>query len=84
MYLAKIKTTVSGIPALIGVFLYENVVPDHRCTDSDVDFNGYIDIEFNILDSKGRLAPWLSKKLTEKSIEQIEEQIIQHFDGWAR
>lgn len=82
MYLAKIQTTVTGIPALIGVLFYENVASDHRCTDSDVDFNGYIDIEFDILDRKGCLAPWLSKKLTAKSTEQIEEQIIQHFNGW--
>lgn len=79
MYITKIKTTVSGIPALIGVISYANVAPNHRCHDSDVDFNGYIDIEFDVLDQRGHLAPWLTKKLTATSTEKFEEQIIEHF-----
>ena len=79
MYIAKIQTTVAGIPAIIGVTGYENSKPDRRCHDSDMDYNGFIDIEFAILDRKGYPAPWLEKKLTAATTEQVEEQIIDYF-----
>jgi hypothetical protein len=81
MYIAKIKTTVSGIPSIIGVISYHSAKPNPRCHDSDVDFNGYIDIEFDVLDRGGRLAPWLTKKLTTNCTELLEEQIIKYFEN---
>ena len=81
MYIAKIETTVSGIPAIIGVISYESAAPDYTCRDSDIDFNGYIDIDFEVLDRRGRIAPWLSKKLTATSTERLEEQVIKYFEN---
>jgi hypothetical protein len=79
-YIAKIPSTVAGIPCLIGVITYDCVNGDSRCTDSDYDFNGYTDIEFDILDRKGYKAGWLEKKLTPSAKEYIEDTIQAYFN----
>ena len=79
-YIAKIPSTVAGIPCLIGVMTYDSVAGDSRCTDSDYDFNGYTDIDFEILDRKGYSAAWLEKKVTSSVKDQIEDTIHAYFD----
>ena len=80
LYIAKIPSTIAGIPCLIGVTTYDCVAGDSRCTDSDYDFNGYSDIEFDILDRKGYQAAWLEKKVDAKEKDRIEDTIHAYFD----
>lgn len=50
----------------------------HFC-DSDWDYYGYTEIEYDILDRKGYYAKWLLNKLTPNDERDIEEIIKNHF-----
>ena len=45
---------------------------------SDLDFNGYDEVEFEILDQNGKKAQWLESKLTDCDIYRIEQECIDH------
>lgn len=49
--------------------------------DSDWDYYGYTEIEYDILDRKGYYANWLIKKLTSNDEEAIEEVVKAYFDS---
>ena len=70
-YVAQIPSRVAGIPCLIGVTEFHKVAPwkgsAASCPSSD-DWYGYIDIEFEVLDRRGRPAPWLEKKMNRADI----------------
>jgi hypothetical protein len=74
-YLARVESFVAGIPCLIGVKTYNVTKPwkgsVHTCP-SDMDWYGYTELEFDVLDQRGRPAPWLERKLSEKDSERIE------------
>jgi hypothetical protein len=76
----NIETRVAGIPCLARVIHCDIQAPwrgsAHSC-ESDMDFYGYAECEFEILDRKGRPAPWLERKLTDKDTQRIIDQIIQ-------
>ena len=77
-YQAVIETTVAGIPAQIGVVDFTSVRGSKsRNADSDLDFYGYTEIDFELLDRKGYRAAWLDGKADKQTIEQ---QIINHFE----
>jgi len=77
-YIAEIETRVAGIPCIVGVTHFESVAGDSRA-DSDWDYYGYTEAEFEVLDRRGRPAPWLAKKLTSKDESRIEEEIAEYF-----
>lgn len=58
-----LNTRIAGIPCFIETtrFIYD---------DEDVE------IRFDVLDRRGRAAPWLERKLTERMISDIECEII--------
>lgn len=70
-YVAQIPFRVAGIPCLIGVTEFHKVAPwkgsAASCPSSD-DWYGYTDIEFEVLDRRGRPAPWLEKKMNRADI----------------
>ena len=73
----NIESTVAGIPCLVQidrVFVQRPLGPS---ADSDLDCYGYAEVEFTVLDRRGRPAPWLSKKLTAPEIERIENEILE-------
>ena len=78
MYIAEIETTVAGIPCIIGVTEYSSVAGDSRA-DSDWDYYGYTECDWQVLDRRGRPAPWLAKKLTSKIEAAIEAEIDGYF-----
>ena len=78
MYIAEIETTVAGIPCIIGVTEYSSVAGDSRA-DSDWDYYGYTESEWEVCDRRGRPAPWLAKKLTGEDESEIEKQIAKYF-----
>jgi len=78
MYIAEIETRVAGIPCIVGVTHFESVAGDSRA-NSDWDYYGYTEAEFEVLDRRGRPAPWLAKKLTSNDESRIEEEIAEYF-----
>jgi hypothetical protein len=78
MYIAEIETRVAGIPCIVGVTHFESVAGDSRA-DSDWDYYGYTEAEFEVLDRRGRPAPWLAKKLSSSDESRIEEEIAEYF-----
>lgn len=67
-YKAKIEHRIAGIPCLIGVIDYAMVRGSYNYNaPSDLDYYGYEDMAFDILDRGGRLAPWLEKKVSDYS-----------------
>jgi len=70
--------TVAGIPAFAMVTHYHHQAPHKgspRTCDSDWDFYGYTELEFDLYDRKGYRAAWLEKK--DYSVEEIEQQILE-------
>lgn len=76
-YLAEVPFTISGIPCLLGVTYCVQVKGDRNTWDSDMDFYGYSECEYEVLDRKGYRAKWLEKKAFHN--EDAEEAIYQHF-----
>jgi len=75
-YIAELPTRVSGIPCLVGVTSYyhaEGSFSFHAASSDD--YYGYTDMSWEILDRKGRPAPWLEKKLDKFARQDIERLI---------
>jgi hypothetical protein len=73
-YITEIEHRVAGIPCLIGVISYESepqTWDDPGCTD----------MEWEILDRRGRPAPWLERKVTDKEQSSIEDAIYQEMEN---
>lgn len=69
---------IDGIPCQIGVQGYSGQAPHQGSPwtcDSDMDYYGFEDIEYIILDKKGYHAKWLETKLTDPIREDIESII---------
>ena len=80
-YIAEIETRVAGIPCIIGVTEYECVKGSSSYpAASDWDYHGYTDCDFEVLDRRGRPAPWLERKLTDKITREIEQEIAEYFN----
>ena len=75
-YLAEIESTIAGIPCRIGVKEFLNMRGSHsHNAPSDLDYYGYIESEWDVLDRNGRPAAWLERKLTDADRERIERKI---------
>jgi hypothetical protein len=81
-FIAEVPFKLHGIPCTIGVLDYFVQAPHrgsaHTC-DSDVDFYGYTDVEWQVLDRRGYSAAWLERKLTENDQAKIEAAISRYF-----
>lgn len=79
-FIAEIPHTVHGIPCTIAVLEY-HVQPGNPYTwDSDVDYYGYTESSWQILDRKGYSAEWLEKKMTDSDMEAAELAIARYFE----
>ena len=78
MYQNIIETRIAGIPAKIGVtHVYRqsgSFLPDEV---SDLDYYGYMEFDYEILDMRGKRAVWLERKLTDKIRSEIDQQIAE-------
>ena len=82
MYIAEFETKVAGIPCMIGVIRFDSEAGSYsHNAPSDVDYYGYTESEWDLLDRRGRPAPWLDRKLTREMVEQVEREIKTHFEG---
>jgi len=71
----NLSLRIAGIPAQVEVTKYSVTPPDRGSWASDIDFYGQIELEFNILDRRGRSAPWLERKLSAAAHEALELEI---------
>jgi hypothetical protein len=75
-YLAEIESTVAGIPCLIGVTEFSSVDGSYSYNaPSDMDYYGYSESGWDVLDRRGRPAAWLERKLTDADRSRIEREI---------
>ena len=80
--MTDIKTTVAGIPAVIRVHNFVSVRGSHSYNaQSDMDYHGYIESEWEVCDRRGRPAPWLARKINDEINERIEETIAKYMKG---
>lgn len=78
----KFPFTASGIPCIVHVTAWEPYVeakisgpPDH-CYPEEGGFG-----EWELLDRRGRPAPWLEQKLTDREYQRIEEEVFNQMEG---
>lgn len=80
MYQALVEIRAAGIPALAGVTHYSYQAPfrgsPFRC-DSDWDYYGFEEIEWDLLDRRGRSAPWLDRKLSQSERGEITRHLLE-------
>lgn len=75
-YLAEIDSKVAGIPCRIGITHFYRVRGSYSYNaESDMDYYGYSDSDWEVLDRRGRPATWLERKLTKEDRQRIEEEI---------
>ena len=75
-YIAEIEHRINGIPCLIGVTYYSKVKGSYNYdAPSDWDYYGYTECDWEILDRRGRPAPWLQRKVTAKTEDLINQAI---------
>lgn len=73
-----IESKVAGIPCQIKVTYFHKQKPfkgPARLCDSRDDYYGYTEVEFEVLDRRGRKAEWLERKLTGRDMKRIEDEI---------
>ena len=72
------KSTIAGIPCQIEVTSLDVVRGSYSpYADSDLDFYGYVDeFDYNVLDRRGRPAPWLERKLTDADKDRLFDEAI--------
>jgi hypothetical protein len=72
-----IETRIAGIPCLVEADVYGSKGSYSYNAPSDWDYYGYVEIgELTVMDRRGRPAPWLERKLTNKEIERIESELM--------
>ena len=76
-YIAQVPAFIDGIPCLLGVTRYFVKCAD-RHADNDMDFYGYTEVEYDILDRKGYKADWLSKKVSRFKEIDLQEKITEY------
>lgn len=67
-------STVAGIPCLIEIDRFFAQPALGPSCDSDLDCYGYTEVDFTVCDRRGRPAPWLERKLTDKDRERISNE----------
>lgn len=75
--IATFDSTIAGIPCGILVESYLSVPPwkgsAYDCP-SDLDYYGYCEFDFTVLDRKGYVADWLTKKMTDDDFTRIQKE----------
>jgi hypothetical protein len=73
-------TRIAGIPCQIGVTYFHYQPPwrgSAQTCDSDWDYYGYTELEYDVLDRRGRPAAWLEKKIDDEIRTEIQLEAFQ-------
>lgn len=74
----QIETRIAGIPCLVEADVFVSEGSYSRNAASDWDYYGWAEVgELTIMDRRGRIAPWLERKLTNEEIYRIEGELIE-------
>lgn len=77
---AELPFTLKGIPCLIQVDSFHHQPGSFSYNaPSDMDYHGYTEIEYTILDRKGYKAPWLAEKIDDDWNDRIQAAICEHY-----
>lgn len=68
---------VAGIPCIINVTSLTVVSGEGYGAPSEIDARGWVESEFEVLDRRGRPAPWLARKLTDRITSAIKTEIAE-------
>jgi hypothetical protein len=79
MTISYIHTHVAGIPCRAEVTEYVNIEPQGPTADSDWDCYGEFRVDFRICDRRGRYAEWLERKMTDRDVRRITNEIDEAF-----
>ena len=80
--MTDIQTTIANIPAVIRVHNFVSVRGSHSYNaQSDMDYNGYTESEWEVCDRRGRPAPWLARKINAEITARIEDTISAYMKG---
>jgi hypothetical protein len=80
-YIAEIEHRVCGIPCLIGVTDYESYTPAYisgppeNCYPAEGGSGDY-----EILDQRGRPAPWLERKMKPRDHDDVQDRIFSYME----
>jgi hypothetical protein len=78
-YVGDFDTHIQGIPCQVLIASYSNVKGSYSYNaPSDMDYYGYTDMDYGILDRRGYPAPWLERKMTQRDRDRIEQEIIDY------
>ena len=81
-YIAEIESRIAGIPCLIGVTHFNSVRGSYSYNaPSDMDYYGYTESEWEVLDRRGRPAAWLERKLTDRERSRIDGEVFEHMEA---
>lgn len=73
-----IQTRLASIPCQIAVTDFRRVEGSYSYNaPSDLDYYGFVDYDYEVLDRRGRPAPWLERKV---STDEIECKILGYFE----
>lgn len=71
-------TTIAGIPCQVDLTHYSAPSPSRVDAEPDYCHEGDAEeMEFEVLDRRGRQAPWLARKLTSAETSRIEDELRQ-------
>lgn len=76
-----LATYIQGIPCQVLVTHYFRQPAIGYWADSPDDAYGYTEVEFEVLDGRGRPAPWLERKMLSEDRHAIEREIIEAKEG---
>ena len=80
--MSEFESTCCGIPCIIRVTYWESYLPAKLSGHPDSWYPGEGGCgEWEILDRKGKPAPWLEKKLTDKERVRIDEEVFNHMEN---
>jgi len=68
---------LAGIPCIIDVTSLTVVSGEGYGAPSEIDARGWVESEFEVLDRRGRPAPWLARKLTDRITSEIQNEIAE-------
>lgn len=72
-----LNTKIRGIPCKVRVTRYFVQRPMGRMADSPEDCYGYTEVDFDVLDRRGRPAPWLERKMLDEDRNAIEQEVTE-------
>lgn len=76
-----ISATVSGIPAIVRVTYSHYTKPNPTSWASDWDYHGGWTVDWEILDRRGRPAPWLERKCDQAEKSRLEAVIFENLNS---